>query len=132
MDEILIIETLRQSFEDDNIKRHILDEQWYQLNIDSDIHSTGFCFSASEVLYRLTGGNANWQVRYLHDPTHWSNGTHYFLKRRANNDIVDLTSDQYTGRGIEIPYTIGRGTGLRNISNKARLLARLTGLGELN
>lgn len=131
MDENLIIETLRRSFQDDNIKRQILNTHWYQLNIDSGIDSTGFCFSASEVLYRLTGGNAIWQVRYLHDPNHWNNGTHYFLKRRTNNAIIDITSDQYTDREIEIPYNNGRGRGLRNISNNARLLARLSGLGEL-
>ncbi len=131
MDEHQIIELLRNTFNNDEIKREVLDDEWYELNIESGINSTGFCFSASEVLYRLTGGNDNWQIKYLQDPTHWENGTHYFLKRRANNEIVDITADQYTEIGVEIPYNLARGTGLRNISNKARILAQLSGIGEL-
>ena len=34
-------------------------------------------------------------------------------------------------RKIDIPYDLGKGTGLRNISKKARILAKLAGLGEL-
>ena len=131
MCEIEIINTLRNAFTDDNIKRQVLEPCWYQFNITWGIHSTGFCFAASEVLYRLTGENQIWMVKRLIDPTNWNNGTHYFLMRRKDNQIIDLTSDQYTERGIEIPYQHGRGCGLRNVSNKARLLARLSGLGEL-
>ena len=131
MNEHHIINMLRNSFSDDNIKQQVLDVNWYQLNIKTGIHSTGFCFYASEVLFRLTGGNHIWQVRYIQDPTHWRNGTHYFLKRRANNEVVDITADQYTERGIIIPYCDGRGNRFRLISNKARCLARLSGLGEL-
>lgn len=131
MNENQIIEALRNSFLDDNIKQQILDQHWYQLNIENGINSTGFCYSASEVLFRLTGGNDIWQVRYLKDPEHWNNGTHYFLKRRINDEIIDITSNQYTDRAIKIPYDLSTGRGLQNISKKARLLARLSGLGDL-
>jgi len=131
MNEIDIINTLRNSFSNDAIKQQVLDENWYQRNIVNGIDSTGFCFSASEVLYRLTGGTNVWLVVSINDPRDWENGTHYFLKRRANNEIVDITANQYTLRGINIPYAMGRGHGLRFVSNKARLLARLSGLGEL-
>lgn len=131
MNEIDIINILRNSFSNDIIKRQVLEENWYQENIDSGIDSTGFCFAASEVLYRLTGGTNIWQVVSINDPKDWKNGTHYFLKRRQNNEIVDITADQYTSKGIIIPYEVGRGRGLRFVSKKARLLARLSGLGEL-
>ena len=131
MNETDIINILRNSFSSDLIKRKVLDENWYQENIDSGVDSTGFCFAASEVLYRLTGGTNIWQVVSINDPRDWYNGTHYFLKRRQNSEIVDITADQYTSRGIIIPYDVGRGRGLRFVSNKARLLARLSGLGEL-
>jgi len=131
MNEKEIINILRNSFSNDTIKRQILDESWYHQNIDSGIDSTGFCFVASEVLYRLTGGKNNWQVVSINDPKDWNNGTHYFLKRKLNSEIVDITEDQYTSRDIIIPYSLGRGGGLRFVSNKARLLARLSGLGEL-
>ena len=131
MNETDIINILRNSFSDDAIKRQVLDVNWYQVNIVNGIDSTGFCFAASEVLYRLTGGTNIWQVVSINDPRDWNNGTHYFLKRRQNNEIVDITADQYTARGINIPYAIGHGCGLRFVSNRARLLARLSGLGEL-
>lgn len=140
MNEKQIIEILRKAFTDDNIKRKVLEPCWYQLNIERGIDSTGFCFAASEVLFRLTGGTQTWQINYLKDPTHWNQGTHYFLRRRqcngnvdrtTNENIVDITANQYTERNIEIPYKIGRGRGLQRISIKARLLARLSGLGEL-
>lgn len=132
MQESKIINMLKEAFKDDKIKRQVLDSNWYQLNIERGIDSTGFCFSASEVLYRLTGGTQIWMVKRLIDPTNWNQGTHYFLLRKSNNEIVDITSNQFTERGIQIPYERGRGTGLRNISNKARFLARLAGLGELS
>ena len=61
----------------------------------------------------------------------WNGGTHYFLERKSNKEILDITSDQYTKRGITIPYELSKGTGLRSVSKKARLLAKLSGLGEL-
>jgi hypothetical protein len=131
MNETEIINILLNSFSNDTIKRQVLDENWYQVNIDNGIDSTGFCFVASEVLYRLTGGTNVWQVVSINDPRDWNNGTHYFLKRRVGDEIVDITADQYTSRGINIPYAVGRGRGLCFVSNKARLLARLCGLGEL-
>jgi hypothetical protein len=127
-----IIDKLLIAFKDDKIKRQVLDSNWYQLNIERGIDSTGFCFSASEVLYRLTGGTEIWMVKRLIDPTNWNQGTHYFLYRKSNNEIVDITSNQYTERDIEIPYERGRGTGLRYISNKAKLLALLAGIGTLS
>ena len=131
MNEAEIIDILREAFSNDTIKREVLDENWYQKNIESSIDSTGFCFASSEILYRLTGGTTSWQVASINDPRDWHNGTHYFLKRRHNGEIIDITADQYTFRGITIPYEIGRGRGLRFISKKARILARLSGLGEL-
>jgi len=131
MNETDIIIILRNSFSNDTIKRQVLDKNWYQENINNGIDSTGFCFAASEVLYRLTGGTSIWQVVSINDPRDWNNGTHYFLKRRQNSEIVDITADQYTSRGIIIPYALGRGRGLRFVSNKAELLARLCGLSEL-
>lgn len=131
MNETDIINILRNSFSNDIIKRQVLDESWYLENIANKVDSTGFCFAASEVLYRLTGRSDNWQVVSINDPRDWNNGTHYFLKRKHNSEIIDITADQYTSRGINIPYEVGRGRGLRFVSRKARLLARLSGLGEL-
>jgi hypothetical protein len=127
----LIILALQNAFEKQEVKEAVLDDYWYKLNKETGIHSTGFCFAASEVIYRLNGKTNNWKVVYLKDPGHWNNGTHYFLVSKHNEKVLDITSSQYEERGIEIPYELGKGTGLRNISNKARTLSRMAGLGEL-
>jgi len=131
MNEFQIIEILKKSFADDDIKRQVLDENWYNLNIENNIDSTGFCFAASEILYRMTGGKSVWKIISINDPNDWNNGTHYFLLRKSNNEIIDITANQYTDRGIEIPYEKGKARGLRFVSRKAKLLSRLSDLGEL-
>ena len=125
-----IINALHSAFERNDVKEAVLDDYWYKLNIKTGIHSTGFCFAASEVIYRLNGKN-NWKVFSLKDPEHWNNGTHYFLKKRQSKEILDITRNQYEERNIEIPYNLGKGRGLRNISNKANTLAKMAGLGVL-
>jgi hypothetical protein len=102
------------------------------INKETGINSTGFCFAASEVIYRLTGGSNTWTVKRLTNIDNlWNGGTHYFLERKSNKEILDITSDQYTKQGTTIPYELSKGTGLRSVSKKARLLAKLSGLGEL-
>jgi hypothetical protein len=132
VEETYVINQLLIAFCNEEIKRQVLEPVWFQLNIETGIHSTGFCFSASEVIYLLTGGSEIWMVKSLKDPDQWDNGTHYFLMRKSDNEIIDITADQYTKRNITIPYQLAKGKGLRNISNKARMLARLAGLGDLN
>lgn len=126
-----IITALQTAFEKMEVKEIVLDKYWHNLNIETGIHTTGFCFAASEVIYRLNGGKINWTIKRIIDPSDWNNGTHYFLQSKNNNEILDVTSSQYERRNIVIPYHLAKGTGLHNVSNKARLLARLSGLGEL-
>lgn len=127
-----IIDQLRKSFAVNEIKEQIVDSNWLTINKKTGINSTWFCFAASEVIYRLTGGSNIWTVKRLANiDNHWDGGTHYFLERKSNKEILDITSDQYTKKGIIIPYELAKGTGLRYISKKARLLAKLSGLGEL-
>lgn len=126
-----IVTCLKYAFEQENIKQQVLQPNWLELNRQSNINSTGFCFSASEVIYRLSGGKDNWFIKSINDPRDWNNGTHYFLQNKGTDEILDITSDQYTLRNIEIPYHLGRAGGLRFKSKKASLLARLLGLDEL-
>ncbi|MTI19785.1 hypothetical protein E1176_02000 [Fulvivirga sp. RKSG066] len=130
MELTTIISALHNAFERNEIKEAVLDDYWYKLNIKTGIHSTGFCFAASEVIYRLNGKD-NWKVLSLKDPDHWNNGTHYFLENRHSKEILDITRNQYEERRIEIPYDLGKGRGLRNVSNKAKTLAQMAGLGVL-
>lgn len=125
-----IITALKKAFKRNDVKEAVLYDYWYNLNIETRIHSTGFCFAATEVIYRLNGKD-NWKILSLKDPDHWSNGNHYFLENRHSKEILDITRDQYEERSIEIPYDLGKGRGLRNISNKAKTLAKMAGLGVL-
>lgn len=113
-----IIRFLKEAFEQENIKSEVLEPNWLELNKQSNINSTGFCYSASEVIYRLNGGKDNWFIKSVNDPRDWNNGTHYFLQNKHSNEILDITSDQYTLRNIEIPYELGRARGLQRISLK--------------
>lgn len=131
MEETIIIAALSAAFKEANVKEQVLQPDWYCLNMNSGIDATGFCYSASQVIYSLTGKSACWTMVRLADQPQWKYGTHYFLRRKKDNQVMDITSDQYSSQGIEVPYELGKGIGMMNVSGKARLLARLAGLGEL-
>lgn len=131
MDLEEIILRLQTSFQNADVKQQVLDTAWLEQNMQSRIHSTGFCSSASEVIYRLTGGKDRWYIKSINDPRNWGNGTHFFLEDKENGNILDVTSSQYTERNIEIPYELGIARGLRRTSNAAKNLARLSNLGEI-
>ena len=46
MDLQTIIENLRSSFQNIETKKEVLDTDWFEKNIDSNINSTGFCLPA--------------------------------------------------------------------------------------
>ncbi|MBA0883041.1 hypothetical protein [Flavobacterium undicola] len=131
MDLEKIILKLEDAFLNTEVKQQVLDSYWLEQNIQNGIHTTGFCFTASEVIYRLTGGKDNWFIKSINDPRDWNHGTHYFLQNKTSGHILDITSDQYTSRGITIPYELGKARGLQNVSRKAKDLAMLSGLGEI-
>ena len=124
-----IIQRLKKSFEDDSIKRAVLDSDWYEKNINSGIHSTGFCYAASEVIYRLTGGKDKWKKIAI-SKDKWELGGHCFLENKESGEILDITSDQYALRNIIIPYDKGKAGGFRtkDFGVKANKLAKMTGL----
>ena len=46
MDLQTVIENLRSSFQNIETKKEVLDTDWFEKNIDSNIDSPGFCLSA--------------------------------------------------------------------------------------
>jgi hypothetical protein len=60
-----IIEQLQKAFDTESIKETVVDSHWLTINKETGINSTGFCFAASEVIYRLTGGSEIWTVKRL-------------------------------------------------------------------
>jgi len=124
--ELKLIAKMKEAFKDPVLQREVLDDFWYKFNQETGIPEAGFCFAAIEVLYRLTGGKDEWFIRRLSD-AEWDNGAHYWLERKYNGEIVDITKEQFTERGIEIPYHLGKPRGLFIISNKAKRLAEYIG-----
>ncbi|MEQ9403578.1 MAG: hypothetical protein RIM99_08340 [Cyclobacteriaceae bacterium] len=129
MDLDHIIQSLRQSFSNDSIKRAVLSDEWYLKNIDSGIDSTGFCYAACEVIYRLDGGKEKWKKMAI-SKNNWDHGGHCYLINKENSEILDITSDQYDLQNIPIPTNLAKGGGFRtkDFSNAARTLAQLSGL----
>ncbi|MGE4444359.1 MAG: hypothetical protein AB7E37_05185 [Candidatus Altimarinota bacterium] len=130
MDLNKIIEKLKSSFKDEKIKKEILDEVWYKKNIDSKIDSTGFCFVASEIIYRNTGGKNVWISKSITGEK-WNLGPHRFLVNKETKEILDITSDQYTALGEEIPYEKGVNAPFhKNFSKGYKILAEKIGLSN--
>ena len=121
-----IINKLLDSFKSLEVKEQVLDKEWFDKNLESNIDSTGFCFYASEVIYRLFNGKERWTIKRI-SKEDFDEGPHYFLYDKLNNKILDITSDQYTKLDIKIPYEKGKGRGLQNISKKAKILANSIG-----
>jgi hypothetical protein len=121
-----IIIELKEAFKNHEIKLNVLDKEWYDLNIKTGINSTGFCFYASEVIYKLCGGKKYWILKRIPKEV-FPEGPHYFLFNKITKEILDVTEDQYTKRDIKIPYDKGIGRGIQNTSKKAKKLAEYIG-----
>jgi hypothetical protein len=122
-----IIAKLKIAFTKDDVKKAVIKPEWYPDNIKYGIDSLGFCYAATEVIYRLCGGKEKWKVMSISSKD-WADGSHYYLQDKNTNEILDITADQYTARGISIPYALGNGKGYRfGVSNQARKLAEAIG-----
>lgn len=118
------------SFKDENIKKAVLQPEWLKKNKINKIDSTGFCYSASEVIFRLNGGKENWKKVSISE-TVWPDGGHCYLINKHTKERLDITKDQYESMGINIPYHLGVGGGFQKVSKAAIELACLSGLGKL-
>src|SRR5581483_10696597 len=79
--------------------KHLLRPDWRKENEKSKIHSTGFCYIASEALYHMLGGTKSGMkpmcAPYAKGKTHW------WLEKNGN--VYDPTADQY----VQPPYHLG-------------------------
>jgi hypothetical protein len=125
-----IISKLKVAFSNIEIKKAVLENEWLLKNQENGINSTGFCYAASEVIYRLTGGKDNWKKVSI-SKTKWEYGGHCYLINKHTNKILDISSDQYELLNISIPYNLGVAGGFRRVSERANKLSVLAGLGEI-
>ena len=139
-----VSQALLMAFKRDDVKKQVLEKAWYEENIASKIDSTGFCYVASAVIFELTGGTKYWKLGrigknrlsdqlndqlndQLKKPIIFG---HCYLISKSTDKEEDITKDQYS----HIQYSkkdISGGKFSPNIMKKARILARLAGLGEI-
>jgi hypothetical protein len=75
---------------------------------ETSYYSCGFCRSSTFVysaFMNFINGSNEWDIMYLPYEV-WSNGSHYFLKHKKSDLILDITADQYSWYNIDIPYNI--------------------------
>jgi len=127
LEEIII--KLKDAFKRDEVKKAVLKPEWYNKNIESGIHSTGFCYAASEVIYRLTGGKEKWKKVAI-SKKNWKYGGHCYLVDKETGNRLDITDEQYKSAKIDIPYEKGRAGGFRtkDFGKNAKILAEMAGL----
>lgn len=130
LDEIIL--KLKKAFERDEVKKAVLKPEWYTKNKESGINSTGFCYAATEVIYRLTGGKEKWKKVAISE-NKWEHGGHCFLENKETGSILDITDDQYKSQQIDIPYKFGCPGGFYPVKpkSKARILAQMAGLEDI-
>lgn len=90
------------------------------LKLENRNRFTGHCYVASEALYHLRGGLRS---GLLPQCVRHEGGVHWYLKRRKDGRIFDLTSKQFSSLP---PYESGKGCGFltRKPSRRAQVLIR--------
>ena len=66
--------------------------------------SDGFC-KASSCTFQKMHNPRDWQLMYINEL--WTFGPHHYLMHIPSKQVFDLTADQYTNVGIEVPYHMG-------------------------
>lgn len=95
----------REAFKYDDIKKFVfLSPQ--NINWDFGYDSAGFCY-ASSVVFSIMTGFQNWNLMYI-DADKWlGHIPHYYLKHIKTGKFFDITFDQFSVNGFNIPYEIG-------------------------
>ena len=101
---------------------NLLYPQWKKSDLAHKNHLSGFCYTASEVLYYLWGKARGFKPYIVYVSTAVGEVSHWYLQR--DGDIVDPTAEQFGT--LEIPYEEGRACGFltKKASNRAREVMR--------
>ena len=99
------IRLFRDAFKRDSVKKDVFvtpRNVFWRFDYDS----AGFCY-VSSVVFSVVTGVQNWNLMYI-DSDKWSvQIPHYYLQHVKSRIIFDLTYDQFSVKGLNIPYEIG-------------------------
>jgi len=99
-------------------------DKFYLMNKNSNIESTGFCYLVSLLIYHVDGKSKKWMFKTITDELFLKeNGSHYFLLNKINNEILDLTANQFNG--TEIPYEKSKGIPIRFVNKNVKKYAKI-------
>jgi hypothetical protein len=102
-----LVQYFRDSFKMQDVKYQTFwtdlgDEDMKRFNYDSD----GFCRAASIDFALMMGGEPDWKLMYIDKL--WTYGPHHYLLHEPTKTVLDLTYDQYTNVGMDVPYWLGK------------------------
>ena len=90
----------------------------WKKNYSKDLNSlTGHCYLSTECLYWYLGGPNSNYIPYVLSNNTWDEKlnkgeTHWFLKNKITNEIIDITKEQFGN--INIPYDNGKPNWMMN------------------
>jgi len=129
------IQDLLSAF-DSALKKHhseMIHKDWAKKKTTDDHYSFGCCYSSSETIWRLSKKfrEANPDMPDLKVcKAEIGDDNHYWLEDRETGKIYDPTAEQFAHginagvkgqRLLAALYQRGRGIGIRNLSNRAKL-----------
>lgn len=102
IDKQFVIEILK------NTNGNLLNKD-YKRNWNIDNPTYGYCYIVSEAIFHYTNGN------YTPQCINFGQGTHWYLKDKDTNEIIDFTDEQFN---FHIDYTKGKWCGFMKGSIK--------------
>jgi GNAT superfamily N-acetyltransferase len=112
-----------------NLNDDLLKPYWKSK--ENRVNASGHGYHSSEAMFYLTGGKLKWTPQVGTD----DNGdTHWWLKNKTNNEVLDVTRSQYFHLKKIPPYHNGRGKGFQqqSISSLKLIYKTLKSLQETN
>jgi len=106
---------------------------WVDLDVNMNAFtydSDGFCRASSVNFALMMGGEPDWKLMYIDEL--WTYGPHHYLLHVPSKTVLDMTYDQYTNTGINVPYWLGKPIKLeydaKNIEGRFAEVLQLTPL----
>lgn len=100
-----LILLFREAFKYDELKKYVFitpQQKIWNLGYDS----AGFCRVAS-ITFAIVMGLKDWQLMCINDNQWDGNSSHHYLKHIPSGKFLDITYDQFSFEGFDVPYELG-------------------------